>query len=46
MTFPNADKLLLMYFASSILSVVFSPSLNLSLPARSTNENLEITVTF
>ena len=43
MTFPKADKDLLIYLASSTLSEVFSPSLNLSLPAKSTKENLQIT---
>jgi len=44
MTLPRADKLLLMNFASSILSKVFSPSLSLSLPAKSTKVNFDMTV--
>jgi hypothetical protein len=44
MTLPRADKDLFIYFASSMRSSVFSPSLSLSLPARSIRENLEMTL--
>lgn len=42
-TLPKAESDLFIYFASSILSAVFSPSLSLSLPAKSTKLNLDMT---
>jgi|LauGreDrversion4_2_1035121.scaffolds.fasta_scaffold99116_3 hypothetical protein len=44
MTLPKADKDLFIYLASSMRSSVFSPSLSLSLPARSISENFEMTL--
>ena len=44
MQFPKANKLLLMFAPSYSLIPLFSVTLALSLPARSTRLNLEVTI--